>query len=614
MEFFANNIILIMFFPLWVSLIILAQVIFKMSGNKKITVFLTLLSTLIGLIFSLEIFNYVRIPNTLILEKNILWIPFENFNFYTGTLIDETSTSFLVILMFVSFLVQLYCYGYMKNKENFSLYYIFLNLFNFSMTGLILSPNLFQMYIFWELVGVMSYLLIGFYYKKEDVSNAAKRVFIINRIGDFAFMLSIILLIYISFSYINQPATDILNFSDINSISNKLLSVSYPLLFDIISLLLIFSGFVKSAQFPMHLWLTDAMKAPAPVSALIHSATMVCMGIFLIIRIYPILKPEMLNIILITGLITSLICAFIATTQNNIKKMLAYSTCSQLGLIFTALGLFSIPAAIIYLVIHSFTKALLFLTAGTIEIKYNGSNNMLEMGGLRKNDFYQAIYWLIGSISLSGLFLGGFTSKEILLNAIYKANLPAVLFLVLLTSYLTTFYIFRAYFMIFEKNNSSDMKILNPYYDKSMTVSLTILCIFIVIPGFIFKLENINLICLIMLAIGILAIINAYASFKSKKIFMPKSLYNLSYNELYMPQLYNFMQNIFSKIFKLISNTEFLLFDKVNSIIPKILKFLSGIISKLQNGNIQSYISYSIFSISIILTFIVLLLYIARGV
>ena len=612
MEFFANNILLIIFFPIWISLIIITSVIQQVSANRKMTLLFTLFSTFIGLIFALGLFKYVRFPNTLVIEKNILWLPFESINLYIGTLIDSTSTSFLLILMIISFLIQLYSYGYMKDKKGFSKYYIYLNFFNFSMIGLVLSTNLVQMYIFWELVGIASYLLIGFYHNREDVSYAAKRAFIVNRIGDCSLLAGIIILIYLSQTYLNQINIDILAFTNMDDITTKMALSAYPQLFNIAGILIIIGAMVKSAQFPFHMWLTDAMKAPTPISALIHSATMVCMGIFLIVRIYPIISPEIFNIILLFGAITAFLCAFIAITQTDIKKMLAYSTSSQLGIMFTALGLYSISVAIIYMIIHAFTKSLLFLSAGVIEKKYN-KLNINELGNIRKKDFYLAIYWLVGALSLSGLFFGGFTAKELLLKITHNTNSLSVLFIILLTSYLSAFYIFKAYFMIFEdKSNSTEIEINND--ENSMTIPIIALCFFIIIPGFIFKLSDINYLCFISIAIGILAIINAYSCYKCNKIFIPKLLYKLSYNELYIPNVYNFIESCFNKLFKIINLTEKNLFERINFITVKFITKLSDYISKIQNGNIQNYVSYSILSTSLILLSLIIFYFIITEV
>ncbi len=605
MDFFANNIFLIMFLPLWICLIIISGAFIRLTENRKMTAFLTSISTLTGLIFSIALFNYVKSPQPIVIEDSFSWLNIDNLNIYLGVLLDSTSAIFLVILMLISLLIQIYSYGYMKNKEEFSKYFIYLNFFNFAMTGLILSPNLIQLYIFWELVGVASYLLIGFFHKKEDVSLSAKKVFIINRFGDTALLAGIIFFAYFSITYMNQQPNEFLAFSDLDYFHNQLQSLTYPNVYNLVLSLFLIGAFVKSAQFPFQQWLIDAMKAPTPVSALIHSATMVCAGIFLIIRIYPLLSDELLKIILSLGLITAVLCAFIAISQNNIKKMLAYSTSSQLGLMFTAIGLQSIPVAIIYLVIHSFTKALLFLCTGNIS-QISNSIETKDISGLRKIDFYLAIYWIIGALSLSGLFFGGFTSKEMLLNV--AENNKSILFLILLTSFMSTFYIFRTYFNIFEGNKREEYKIIN---ERTMSFALMTMVIFVIFPGFLFKVSQINMLCLLAIGIGITAIFSAYFSSKCNKIMIPPLLYKLSQNELFIPNLYNFIGRLFNLIYFAVNIIDKYVIEGFINITVKITKFISNIISKLQNGNIQTYVSYSIFSIGIILLIILYLYFMA---
>ena len=605
MDFFVNNIFLIMFLPLWICLIIISGAFIRLTENRKMTAFLTSISTLTGLIFSIALFNHIKSPQPIVIEDSFSWVNIDKLNINLGVLIDSTSAIFLVILMLISLLIQIYSYGYMKNKEEFSKYFIYLNFFNFAMTGLILSPNLIQLYIFWELVGVASYLLIGFFHKKEDVSLSAKKVFIINRFGDTALLAGIILFSYFSITYMNQQPNEFLAFSNLDYFHNQLQSLTYPNVYNLFLSLFLIGAFVKSAQFPFQQWLIDAMKAPTPVSALIHSATMVCAGIFLIIRIYPLLSEELLKIILSIGLITAVLCAFIAISQNNIKKMLAYSTSSQLGLMFTAIGLQSIPVAIIYLVIHSFTKALLFLCAGNIS-QISNSIETKDISGLRKIDFYLAIYWIIGALSLSGLFFGGFTSKEMLLNI--AENNKSILFLILLTSFMSTFYIFRTYFNIFEGNKREEYKIIN---EKSMSFALMTMVIFVIFPGFLFKVSQINMLCMLSLGVGITAIFSAYFSNKCNKIMIPPLLYKLSQNELFIPNLYNFIGRLFNLIYFAVNIIDKYVIEGFINITVKITKFISNIISKLQNGNIQTYISYSIFSIGIILLIILYLYFMA---
>ncbi len=587
MDFFTENILLILFLPIWIGLIILSGVFFKLTENRKMTTFITILSTLTGLIFSTTLLNRVTVP----IEYTFKWFSTDELTLTFGTYLDTISITFLTVLMVISLLVQIYSYGYMKDTKGFNRYFIYLNFFNFAMTGLILSPNLIQLYIFWELVGVASYLLIGFFYEKDDVSKSAKKVFIINRIGDTALLIGVIILTYFPILYMNG---ELLGFGNIENFYTQMLGLTYPSTYNLILGLLLFGAFVKSAQFPFQQWLIDAMKAPTPVSALIHSATMVCAGIFLIIRIYPLLNDELLKIILFTGIITAVICAFIALTQNNIKKMLAYSTSSQLGLMFVAIGLKSIPIAIVYLVIHSFTKASLFLCCGNIS-KITNTIEMNEITGIRKYNSYLALYWVVAGLSLAGLFFGGFTSKEMLINLAEERF--AILFLVLLTSFMSAYYIFRSYFQIFE----GEKKEYSVKIGRSMSLPIAILTILIVFPGFIFKISMLNMLCILSIAIGVTAISSAYYSNKCNKIVLPKLLYTLSKKELFIPNIYDFIGKVFIFLFNFVYLFEKYIVNGTVNIVIVINKFLSKIISKLQNGNIQTYISYSIFAIGIIL-------------
>ena len=597
MEFFTNNILLVLFLPLWIGLIILSGAFFKLTENRKMTVFLTVLSTFTGLVFSLAMFQCIK--KTEVIENGFLWLNAGSLNIYAGTYIDFISAVFLSILMLISLLVQIYSYGYMKDKPEFNRYFIYLNFFNFAMTGLILSPNLILLYIFWELVGIASYLLIGFFHNREDVSNCAKKVFIINRIGDSALLCGIILFAYFSIYYMHQSGDEFLAFNNLFYFKNQLQSLTDPKVYNLICLLFLIGAFVKSAQFPFQQWLIDAMKAPTPVSALIHSATMVCAGIFLIIRIYPLLTPELIRIILVIGLITAIICAFIAISQTNIKKMLAYSTSSQLGLMLCALGLGSIPAAIIYLVIHSFTKALLFLCTGSIS-KITETIEMNEISGLRKNDFYLAVFWITGALSLGGIFFGGFTSKEMLINLAKESGGSAVLFLILLTSFMSSYYVFKAYFYIFEGRKTE----YKEFKESSMSFAIMVLCVFVIFPGFIFKLSNLNLLCLIAVLIGITAVISAFYSHKCGRIPIPCFVYKLSENELHIPKIYDITGSLFIEIFKIVYLFEQYVIEGLINLTVRVNKLISNVISRLQNGNIQTYVSYSIFSTGIVLMII----------
>ena len=449
----------------------------------------------------------------------------------------------------------------------------------------------------------------GSFDKKEDVSTSAKRVFIVNRIGDTAFFLAVVLLLYFSIQYLNIYDGSILMFTSINTIPNELSFIANPLISSIIGILLVLGAIVKSAQFPFNLWLIDAMKAPTPISALIHSATMVCMGIFLILRAFLIFSDVILNLILIIGILTAFICSFIAISQTNIKKILAYSTSSQLGLMFVALGLKEPNIAIFYLLIHSFTKALLFLLAGSVEQKFR-TQNILDMGALRKVDFLLALCWIVGALSLSGIFFGGFASKEMLLNLIKDTDNNILLVIFLITSFFTSFYIFKTYFNVFEYEQNRE---ISREKAKTMQISIIAITIFVILSFIFVRIIHFNLLCVISVLIGILGIINAYLLTKTNRNLLPDKINVLSYNEVFLPQIYSFIANVFYKFVNIVLYIEKYVFDFITNFIAFLCKKLSNLISKIQNGNIQSYVSYSIFSIGIIFVFLVVAYIIVRG-
>ena len=346
----------------------------------------------------------------------------------------------LVIVSLVSFLVHTYSAGYMKGDDRFSVYYAYLGLFTFAMLGLVLSPNLLQTYIFWELVGVGSFLLIGFYFYKEEAKAAAKKAFIMTRIGDVGLLIGMILLFWQvgSFEYdeIFQAVSD-------GVLSQGMITLTA---------ILIFIGAVgKSGQFPLHTWLPDAMEGPTPVSALIHAATMVAAGVYLVAALFPLFvaSEAALMTVAIVGAFTAIFAASIALVQTDIKRVLAYSTVSQLGYMMLALGSAGYVAGVFHLTTHAFFKALLFLAAGSV-IHAVHTQDIEKMGGLWKKLRITGPLFLIGTMAISGVpLLSGFFSKDEILIATWNAGHPVLFTLAVITAFLTAFYMFRLFFMVF---------------------------------------------------------------------------------------------------------------------------------------------------------------------
>lgn len=379
-----------------------------------------------------------------------------------GTLLDPISMMMIVVVTFVSLMVHLFSIGYSKGEERIKTYFAFLGLFTFSMLGLVLSSNIFQIYIFWELVGVSSYLLIGFYFQKPSAVAAAKKAFIVTRFADLGFLIGILILGFyggtLDFGLLIERLTTQNSAEFIAITTGSFLGISMLTW----GLTLVFIGGAgKSAMFPLHIWLPDAMEGPTPVSALIHAATMVVAGVFLVARLYPvfILDVPAMQIITWIGISSALIAAIIACTQTDIKKVLAYSTMSQIGFMMFALGVSAndgtgYTGSMFHLFTHAFFKSLLFLGAGAV-IHMVHSNEMKDMGGLRKLMPVTHLSFLVACLAIAGVPpFSGFFSKEEILLAAYNSNKP-VYYIALFTAALTAFYMFRLYFSIFWKKESA---------------------------------------------------------------------------------------------------------------------------------------------------------------
>ena len=381
------------------------------------------------------------------------WAAAGDFHLTMGYTIDHLTALMLVIVTTVAFLVMIYTDGYMAHDPGYVRFYAYLSLFSSSMLGLVISPNLVQVYVFWELVGMCSYLLIGFWYDRKAAADACQKAFVTNRVGDFGLLLGILALYWATGSFEFNEIGDRLQ----ELVQSGSLSVGLASLFAI----LIFLGPVaKSAQFPLHVWLPDAMEGPTPISALIHAATMVAAGVFLIARMFPLFEglPDAMNIIAWTGAFTAFLGASIAITQNDIKKGLAYSTMSQLGYMVMAMGVGAYGAGLFHLMTHAYFKAMLFLGSGSVihgmesVVGHNPilAQDMRLMGGLRKYMPATAITFLIGTLAISGIPpFAGFWSKDEILGSTYAAS-PVLWAIGWLTAGVTAFYMFRMYFMTFE--------------------------------------------------------------------------------------------------------------------------------------------------------------------
>jgi NAD(P)H-quinone oxidoreductase subunit 5 len=413
------------------------------------------------------------------IEHNIPWLTAGPFSLSVGTLLDSMSVMMLFVVTFVSILIQIYTHGYMKHDKGYAKFYSFLALFNFSMLGLVLSTNLFQTYIFWELVGVSSYLLIGFWFFKESAAQANLKAFMMNRVGDCGFLIGILSLLLFSGPFWMSAGAEhaLLSFSGLGGAAGYLAAHATPWIVTAIAVMLFFGPMAKSAQVPLHTWLPDAMEGPTPISALIHAATMVAAGVYLVGRIYPVfqISSDAMAFVAIIGTLTAVIGATIAITQTDIKKALAYSTMSQLGFMMTGMGVGAFAAGLFHLFTHAFFKAMLFLCSGSVIHACEDEQDMRKMGGLAKKLPVTHLTYLIGTIAISGLFwFSGFWSKDEILVGAQNVS-PVIFWTLSATAGLTAFYMFRTYFMTFTGDYRGEAHV--HHEDPVMVAPLAVLAI-----------------------------------------------------------------------------------------------------------------------------------------
>nr|WKF53404.1 ndhF [Engelhardia fenzelii]WNI01033.1 NADH-plastoquinone oxidoreductase subunit 5 [Engelhardia fenzelii]WNI01120.1 NADH-plastoquinone oxidoreductase subunit 5 [Engelhardia fenzelii]WNI01207.1 NADH-plastoquinone oxidoreductase subunit 5 [Engelhardia fenzelii]WNI01555.1 NADH-plastoquinone oxidoreductase subunit 5 [Engelhardia unijuga] len=446
---------IIPFIPVIIPMLIGAGLLLFPKATKNLRrmwAFLSVLLLSIVMIFSANLFIQ-QINNSYIYQYVWSWTINNDFSLEFSYLIDPLTSIMLILITTVGIMVLIYSDNYMSHDQGYLRFFAYMSFFNTSMLGLVTSSNLIQIYIFWELVGVCSYLLIGFWFTRPIAANACQKAFVTNRVGDFGLLLGILGLYWITGSF---------EFRDLFEIFNSLIyNNEVNLLFVTFCAFLLFSGAIaKSAQFPLHVWLPDAMEGPTPISALIHAATMVAAGIFLVARLFPLFMviPYIMNIIALIGIITLLLGATLALAQKDIKRSLAYSTMSQLGYMMLALGIGSYRAALFHLITHAYSKALLFLGSGSIIhsmeaiVGYSPdkSQNMVLMGGLTKHVPITKTPFLLGILSLCGIPpLACFWSKDEILNDSWLYS-PIFAIIAFSTAGLTAFYMFRIYLLTFE--------------------------------------------------------------------------------------------------------------------------------------------------------------------
>jgi len=415
-------------------------------------------------------------PNISAPEPNWIDIP-GIFQVPLGLTLDKLSKTMLVLVSGVGALIHIYSLGYMRDDEGKSRYFAALSLFMFAMLGIVLANNFIMLFIFWELVGFTSYVLIGHWFERDAAADAAKKAFLTNRVGDFGFMVGILMV---------WMATGSIVFAEIAPRMSTL--GGHPLFLTTVALLIFCGAVGKSAQFPLHVWLPDAMEGPTPVSALIHAATMVAAGVYMLVRVAFVIQgsPTALLVVAWIGTITAVMAALIATQQDDIKRILAYSTLSQLGYMVMAVGLASNDAAMFHLFTHAFFKALLFLGAGSVIVMLHHEQNIWNMGGLSRKLPITFASFLVGALALIGCPpFSGFFSKDAILALAYERN-TAIFAVALFTAFLTAFYVIRMLLIVFFGNARSDIARESHESPPIMTVPLIVLALLATLGGFAF--------------------------------------------------------------------------------------------------------------------------------
>ena len=631
---------LLVFFPLLGSIL---GYLVKPLGDRYSEI-ITTAFVILSAIFSGIIF-YNGVTQDIYGNYKILeWISSGNFQVNWSINIDPLSSIMLVVVTFVSSLVHVYSIGYMVHDPNRPRFMSYLSLFTFSMLMLVVSDNFLQLFFGWEGVGLCSYLLIGFWYKKNSANNAAIKAFLVNRVGDFGFAIGIFLIFYY-FGTVNYSEVFI---KAAESADKEINFLGFNLnLITLICLTLFLGAMGKSAQFLFHTWLPDAMEGPTPVSALIHAATMVTAGVFLVVRCSPLFEYSQvaLNFVAITGMITAVFAASVALVQNDIKKIIAYSTCSQLGYMFFAAGVGAYHVAIFHLFTHAFFKALLFLGSGSVIHAFKDEQDIRLMGGVWKKLPFTWFLMLIGTLALTGFpFLSGFYSKDAIIEFAFFKNSSIGYYAMsvgIVTAFLTAVYSWRLFFKTFHGNYNNKSLPIEKTHESPlvMLLPLILLSLGAVFSGYLFKemlighhyiefwknsiffleeIEHLHLPLWLMLTTPVLVILaiplSYYLYIKNTQILdgIKKSsepLYNFLLNKWYFDELYDFL---LVKPFKLIG---FTLWKKGDQNIidrygpdgfSKVINFFSNKAVKFQSGFIYDYAFVMLLGLSFLLTYLII--------
>ncbi|MES9668356.1 NADH-quinone oxidoreductase subunit L [Bacillus cereus] len=608
---------LIPLFPL-VSFLLLIMFGKKIrEGSSVLGIFFTFLSFISAVVILIERFSSEAV------KHKWVWLRVGDIDISFGFEVTALGALMLFIVTLVSFLVHVYSKGYMKGDARLPTFYAYLGLFTFAMLGLVISTNLLQLYIFWELVGLGSFLLIGFYFFKEEAKAAAKKAFIMTRIGDVGLFIGMILIFWHAGSFEYDAIFKAIHTGDLS-----------PSMITITAILIFIGAMGKSGQFPLHTWLPDAMEGPTPVSALIHAATMVAAGVYLVATMFPLFSASVvaMQTVAIVGAFTAIFAASIGLVQTDIKRVLAYSTVSQLGYMMLALGSAGYVAGIFHLTTHAFFKALLFLAAGSV-IHAVHTQNINKMGGLQKKMKVTGALFLIGTLAISGVpLLSGFFSKDEILAATWMNGNYFLFVLAVIAAFLTAFYMFRLYFLVFTGETKTEEEVHES--PRTMTYPMIVLGVLAVVAGYIntpwfgtflgdwltkdvgFKVQEVHgpvWIMIVATLVSFAGIALAYFIYGKKAISRDWAggeatpLYNLLKEKYYVDELYNVTVLPITKgIAYVLRLFEVYVVEGIAVLIAGLVKGMSGLGSRLQNGNVQVYGTVTAVSLAVL---IIILLY-----
>lgn len=598
-----------------------------LKGNEKLSGWIGSLAVLVSLVCSIIAFASLHSGAAPFDETLYEWITGESFAFNIGFRVDALTSVMLLVITGVGFLIHVYSIGYMHGDEGYTRYFAYLNLFIFAMLILVLGNNYLMMFVGWEGVGLCSYLLIGFWYQKQSAIDAGKKAFIVNRIGDFGFLLGMFTL-FAAFGTLDFAsifdAAEADNFQKVFGASTL-----------VIATLLLFVGAIgKSAQIPLYVWLPDAMEGPTPVSALIHAATMVTAGVYMIARsavLYNIADTG--EVVAWIGVLTAFFAATIALTQNDIKRILAYSTVSQLGFMFLGVGVGAYASGVFHLVTHAFFKGLMFLTAGSVMHAMANELDMRKMGGLKAKMPITHWTFLVGALAIAGFpFLSGFWSKDEILHSAWGSS-PLIYVIGLVTAFLTAFYMFRLIFVTFYGESRVESEVASHLHESPpvMWVPLAILAIPSALIGLLLgwggheswfhdftrsvfpethheASGNVFLFMAISSVVGLAGIAFAWTRY-SKRVPSDEptnALHKLLANKYYVDEVYNalIVQPIKNGshflLWKLVDNG---IIDGIVNGVASIIRLIGGTLRRLQTGLVQSYIVSMVLGIVLFLAY-----------